>query len=100
MEITPAGVSAGAAVVTVISTVAGLVVRDAFASRDAQIESVKKTQKLLFEKLDKQEATISEHRLHTAETYVNRDMLREALAPITKALEEIKDDLREDRKNK
>ncbi len=99
MELTPAGISAGAAVFTAVSAVAGLIIRDAFATRDVQIAAVKTTQGVLFTKLDKHETDLHNHRLHTAETYVNRDMLKEALAPITKTLEEIKDDLREDRKS-
>lgn len=100
MELTPAGISAAAAVFSAVSAVAGLIIRDAFATRDVQISAVKATQGVLFTKLDKNESDIHSHRLHTAETYVNREVLREALVPITKSLEEIKDDLREDRKSR
>ncbi len=100
MELTPAGISAGATLVSCIAGIAGVAIRGAFADRDARIAAVKATQLILFSKLDENAAALNAHRLHAAETYVNREMLREALAPINKSLEEIKDDLREERHSK
>jgi phosphopantothenate synthetase len=91
MDISPAWVSAGA---TVALGIGGILVRWV----DNSITAIKGTQKLLFEKHDTHAREFQEHRLHVAETYVNREVLKEQLAPIHQTLEEIKDELREERK--
>jgi hypothetical protein len=91
MDISPAWVSAGA---TVALGIGGILVRWV----DNSNTGVKSTQKLLFDKHDAHAREFQEHRLHVAETYVNRDVLKEQLEPIHKTLEEIKDELREERK--
>jgi uncharacterized membrane-anchored protein YhcB (DUF1043 family) len=91
MEISAAWVGVGA---TVGSIVGGLLLRWV----DGQIASVKATQKLLFEKYDAQEKDLQSYKLHVAETYVNQAALEKALAPMNKALEEIKEELREERR--
>lgn len=91
MELSPGWVGA-------VCTVASLIGGAATAWINASLGAVKSTQKVLFEKLDKQAADLAAHKLHTAETYVNRQVLTEQLAPINRALEKIDDDLREMRK--
>lgn len=99
MELTAAGIGASATVVSVISTVAGLIIRDAFAVRDAKLENLRGSAKLLFDKHDAVLLDLQNTKLHVAETYVNREVLREQLAPINAALKEIRDELRENRLN-
>lgn len=89
MDLSPGWVGAGC---TVISLVGGGLV----AWVRGEIAAVKGTQKVLFEKNDKVGGALQEYKLHVAETYVNREVLKEQLEPIHKTLEEIKDDLREE----
>ncbi len=97
MELTAAGIGATATIVSVVSTIAGLVVRDAFSSRDVQINNLRSSAKLLFDKHDAVLLDLQSTKLHVAETYVNREVLREQLGPINAALKEIRDELRENR---
>lgn len=90
MEISPGAIGAGA---TVCSLVGGVLVRWISGS----VDGVRATQKILFEKLDDQAKAVQEYKLHVAETYVNRDVLREQLVPIHETLKEIKEELREER---
>lgn len=99
MELTAAGIGASATVVSVISTVAGLLIRDAFSTRDAKISNLRDSAKLLFDKHDVVVKDINEYRLRVAETYVNREVLHEQLGPINAALKEIRDEMREERRN-
>lgn len=92
MELNAAWVGAGAGIVSVVG---GTLVRWV----DGAIKAVKATQKLLFEKHDSTERELQNYKLHVAETYVNREVLREQLAPINAGLKEIRDELRQDRKN-
>lgn len=91
MEISAGWASASA---TVAGLVGGTIVRWV----DNSITAVKSTQKLLFDKHDKVERELQDYKLHVAETYVNREVLREQLAPINAGLKEIRDELREERK--
>jgi phosphopantothenate synthetase len=93
MELNAGWVGAGAGVV---SLVGGALVRWV----DNAITSVKATQKLLFDKHDKVERELQDYKLHVAETYVNREVLREQLLPINEGLKEIRDELRQDRKDR
>ncbi len=92
MEVNAAWVGSSA---TVVSIVGGVLVRWV----DSSIKSVKITQKLLFEKHDAAVAETHALRLHVAETYVSRGALKEQLAPIMEGLKEIRDELRQDRKD-
>ena len=92
MELTPSGIGAAC---TVIGLVGGGLVRWV----DASVKAVKATQKLLFEKHDAAVAETHALRLHVAETYVSRNALKEQLAPIMEGLKEIRDELRQDRKD-
>lgn len=101
MEISPAGVGAACGVVSLVG--GGLVrwahgaIKDEREAREREIASVKVTSKLIFDKLDVQTRDHQEYKLHVAETYLTRTALKEQLEPIHKTLEEIKDDLREER---
>jgi hypothetical protein len=99
MELTAAGIGATATVVSAISTVAGLIIRDAFAARDAKISNLRDSAKLLFDKHDEVVEDLHATKLHVAETYVNREVLKEQLAPVNAALKEIRDELRDERRN-
>jgi len=92
MEINAAWVGAGA---SVIGLVGGVLVRWV----DNSVKAVKGTQKLLFDKHDASVREVHELRLHVAETYVSRSALKEQLAPIMDGLKEIRDELRQDRKD-
>lgn len=112
MEISAGWVSAGASAGGLVVTVAGLWIRSAFEKRDekikelrddlatkkaehnADVAGLKATQKLLFDKLDALSLDLQNYKLHVAETYVNREVLREQLAPINKALDNIQEELR------
>lgn len=96
MEISPGWVSAGAGVAGLVTTVAGMWIRSAFATRDEQIAAIKATQKILFEKLDVVGRELQEYKLHVAETYVNQAALEKLLLPIERRLETIEQDLRKD----
>ena len=91
MELSPGWVSASAAVI-------GLIGGGLIRWVDSSIVSIKGTQKLIFEKHDHLASELQVYKLHVAESYVNREVLREQLAPINKALEKIDDDLRDMRK--
>lgn len=62
---------------------------------DADVSALRATQKILFEKLDNQAKEFHQYQLHVSESYVNREVLREALAPIKESLKDIRDDLQE-----
>lgn len=66
---------------------------------DNSVKAVKVTQKLLFEKHDEVVKDTNALRLHVAETYVSRGALKEQLEPIMGALKEIRDELRQERKD-
>ncbi len=99
MELTAAGLGATATAVSLISTVVGLIVRDAFAVRDSKIENIRASAKLLFDKHDEVVSDLHATKLHVAETYVNREVLKEQLGPVNAALKEIRDELREERRH-
>ena len=92
MELTPSGI---VATCTVMGFVGGGLVRWV----DSSVKAVKVTQKLLFEKHDEVVKDANALRLHVAETYVSRGALKEQLAPIMDGLKEIRDELRQDRKD-
>jgi hypothetical protein len=109
MEISPGWVSAGAAVAGVSTTIAGMWIRSAFTARDEKIAGVEKqhaidtaatkaTQATLFAKHDQVAGELSAYKLHVAETYVNREVLREQLAPINESLKDIRHELQEERR--
>lgn len=98
MDISPGWVSAGATVVSLIG--GGLVawLRSVDIAQEARIAEVKGTQRILFDKYDAANTALQTYKLHVAETFINRDVLREQLLPINRALEKIDTDLREMRK--
>lgn len=98
MEISPGWVSSGIAVVGFIGTSIAAWLRSVDTAQESRIIEVKSTQKVLFNKLDERNREFQEYRVHVAETYINREVLREQLSPINKALEKIDSDLREMRK--
>ncbi len=67
-------------------------------TNEVRIAEVKNVQRVLFEKHDQVADALQSYKLHVAETYVNREVLREQLAPINKTLEKIDNDLREMRR--
>ena len=97
MEVTPAlaasFVSAGIGIVGGISAW----LRSVDAAQERRIGEVKAAQKLLFEKHDAVTREHQDYRLYVAEKYVNREILREQLAPINKALDSIQQELRDER---
>ena len=93
MELSPGWVSAGAAIV-------GLVGGGLIRWVNGSMSSMKGTQKVIFEKLDGHGRDFQEYRVHVAETYVNREILKEQLAPINKALDSIQQELRDERHHK
>lgn len=101
MELTPAGIGAACGVVSLVG--GGLVrwahgaIKDEREAREREVADLKKTQKLLFDKHDGLVKEHQDYKLHVAETYLTRAALKEQLEPIHKTLEEIKDDLREER---
>ncbi len=92
MELNAAWVGASASVV-------GLVGGGLIRWVDSSVKAVKVTQKLLFDKHDEVVRDANSLRLHVAETYVSRGALKEQLAPIMDGLKEIRDELRQDRKD-
>ena len=71
----------------------------AFSTRDAQIQSMRNSQNVLFNKLDAVVLELHEYKLHVAETYVNEAKLEKLFDPINRRLENIEDGLRDDRKH-
>jgi len=59
--------------------------------------AAKAARAILFDKYDQLDRKLQDHRLHVAEVYLTRTALREQLEPIHKTLEEIKEDLRDER---
>ena len=98
MEVTPnlaiSCISAGIGIVGGISAW----LRSVDAAQEKRIVEVKTTQKVLFDKHDTVAHELQEYKLYVAERYVNREILREQLAPINKALDSIQQELRDDRK--
>ena len=98
MEVTPAlaasCVSAGIGIIGGISAW----LRGVDAAQEKRIVEVKATQKVLFERHDTVLHDLQNYKLHVAETYVNREILREQLAPINKVLDSIQQELRDERK--
>lgn len=92
MELNAGWVGAGA---SVIGLVGGGLIRWV----DNSVKAVKVTQKLLFDKHDEVVKDTNALRLHVAETYVSRGALKEQLAPIMEGLKEIRDELRQERKD-
>ncbi len=81
------------------ATIAGIVGGTVVRWVDNAITAIKATQKILFAKHDAVERDLQDYKLKVAETYVNREVLREQLAPINAGLKEIRDELRQDRKS-
>lgn len=116
MEITPQGISAATAVFGLILTIGAMLIRSSFGARDGQIrglvnaretdrktastqrtadmDGIKSTQKILFGKLDEANKSLSEYKLHVAETYVNQAALEKLLSPIERRLGSIEEDIR------
>lgn len=91
MELTPGGVSAAAAVLSLVGGGALAWVRDALSAQKA-------TQKILFEKYDAVCDDLQDYKLRVAETYVNQAALEKALNPINESLKEIRHELQEERR--
>lgn len=91
MELSPGWIAAGAAVL--VPVVGGMA-----AWWQGRLTEIRGTQKLLFAKHDDVITRLQNFELRVAETYVNREVLKEQLAPINKALEKIDTDLREMRR--
>lgn len=100
MEVTPglaaSTISAGVAVCGGIAAW----LRAVDAAQEKRIVDVRATQKVLFEKHDNIVNQLQTYKLHVAETYVNREILREQLLPINKALDSIQQELRDERHSK
>ena len=86
VEINPGWVSAACAVVAVFG---GAIIKG-FCK---QVDSLRSTQKILFEKHDSTVKELHEYKLHAAETFVNRVVLNEVLLPIYRSLERIEKDI-------
>ena len=97
MEVTPA--LAASAISAGVAIGGGLAawLRGIDAAQEKRISEVKSTQKVIFEKHDAIVRDHQEYRLYVAEKYVNREILREQLAPINKALDSIQQELRDER---
>lgn len=98
MELTPGWVGTGATVLSLIGGGIAAWLRNVDAAQESRITEVKRTQAALFEKHDHMVQDLQSYKLYVAEKFINREMLREQLAPINKALEKIDTDLREMRK--
>lgn len=98
MEVTPA--LAASCISALIGIGGGISawLRSVDAAQEKRIGEVKLTQKVLFDKHDDVVNSFQDYRLYVAEKYVNREVLREQLAPINKALDAISQELRDDRK--
>lgn len=96
MTITAGWVTAIATVVGLLVTIAGFWIQSSFASRDAEINSAKGQQSLLFKKYDEFNSDLQKYKLYVAETYVNQAALEKLLLPIERRLDSIERDLRKD----
>jgi len=100
MEITPglaaSAISAGVALGGGIAAW----LRAVDAAQERRIIEVKGTQKTLFDKHDAVSHELQDYKLYVAEKYVNREILREQLLPINKALDSIQQELRDERHHK
>ena len=65
-----------------------------------QLIAIKNTQKLLFNKHDEIIKDLSNYKLHVAESFVNREVLKEALQPIYKSLDRIEKEIQDARGGK
>lgn len=93
----PAWVTAAATVAGVLGTSGAAIMHNALGSRDAQISSLRGSQKTLFDKLDVISKELHEYKLHVAETYVNETKLEKLLDPINRRLESIESGIRNER---
>ena len=98
MELTPSWVTAGVSVAVALGGGVAAWLRGIDNAQESRIYAVKETQKLLFSKLDIVSHTLQEYKLHVAETYVNREILKEQLLPIHKTLENIQQELHDTRR--
>ena len=116
MTVSPQWVSAGAAVAALSVTVAAMLIRNAFSTRDEAIRKLQKqreddkktydkecekdtennreTARTLFGKIDENRQELADYKLHVAETYVNQAALEKLLGPIERRLESIEEDIR------
>ena len=97
IELSWAAAGACAAVIGLVGKGVYTVISTQKAAHDTDVTAIKTTQKVLFDRCDKSSTDLQAYKLHVAETYVNREVLREALAPINRTLERIEDDLRPER---
>lgn len=113
VDIAPGWISAGVSVCGLVAGAAGFVIRNSFEARDEKLRDLagsvkeaqekassdltaaKMTQKLLFDKFDVLNHELQSYKLHVAETYVNREVLREQLAPLVSRIEELKADIKD-----
>lgn len=83
-------------IVIAVATVAGVILP--IVSR--WINEVKSTNRAMFKKLDEVDKDLQGYKLRVAEIYVNREALKEALAPIQEALRDIRQDLHKERRDR
>lgn len=83
-------------IVLAASAVAGVIV-PLIAS---WLNGIKKTQAVMFGKHDALSKDLQDYKLKVAETYVNKEALREALQPINDALKELRQDLHVERRDR
>lgn len=88
MNINADSITAGAAVASVVVPIFGY-----------WISGIKRTQITLFSKHDQLNKELTDYKLEVAKTYINREALNEALAPIKDTLKEIRQDLHNDRRD-
>lgn len=97
MEMTPGWASAGVSAAVAVGGSIAAWLRSVDTAQEQRIAEVKLTQKTLFEKHDIVVKDLQAYKLRVAETYVNREILREQLLPINKALDSIQQELRDER---
>ena len=84
-------------IVTAICAVIALIGGALIAWINHQLSAIKNTQKLLFSKHDDIIKDLSDYKLHIAESFVNREVLKEALQPIYKSLDRIEREIQDAR---
>lgn len=93
----PGWLTATATVAGVLGTGGAALMHSALSSRDEQLAALRRGQSALFEKHDAVVKELHEYKLHVAETFVGGARLEKLLDPINRRLENIENDLRQER---
>lgn len=98
MEITPGWAAVTISAIGMIGAGVATWLRTIDSTQEKALNGIKATQITLFTKHDEVSTSLHNYKIHVAENYVNREILKEQLAPISRALDNIQEDLKDEYK--